>query len=143
GRMVQIGWNAGPRHARVFGLAKSFTKNLDEETKTAHDHDAIAATNIVWGAAKTWLPTDVTNGIDVALSETGMPRIATYNVSEGMLCCLMILEFCTNQSAGTGFCLQLGGQKYLFPHYERAPPEAYLTRDYSAYVDQFIIYATG
>ncbi|KAJ7190609.1 hypothetical protein GGX14DRAFT_603942 [Mycena pura] len=126
GRMVQIGWNAGPRHARVFGLAKSFTKNLDEETKTAHDHDAIAAANIVWGAAKTWLPTDVTNGIDAALSKTGMPRIATRNVSEG-----------------TGFCLQLEGQKYLFPHYERAPPEAYLTRDYSSSLHKDPCYISG
>ncbi|KAJ6467425.1 hypothetical protein C8R45DRAFT_838483, partial [Mycena sanguinolenta] len=122
GRMVQIGWNAGPYHARVFGLAKSFNKNLDDESKTEHDHDAIAAVNIVWGAAKTWLPTDVTSNIDDTLAKSGMPRIATRNVSEG-----------------TGFCLELEGQKYSFPHYERAPPEAYLTRDYSAYVEQQLL----
>ena len=85
--MVQIGWNAGPhqsRHAQVFGLANSFTKNLDNMSKTKHDHNAIA-TNIVWEAAKTWLPTDVTSNINDTLSKSGMPQIATHSVSEGTL----------------------------------------------------------
>ncbi|KAJ7044444.1 hypothetical protein C8F04DRAFT_1174876 [Mycena alexandri] len=33
-KMVQVGFNAGPRHARVFRLAKSSTKPLDDITKT-------------------------------------------------------------------------------------------------------------
>ncbi|KAJ7511958.1 hypothetical protein B0H11DRAFT_1700203, partial [Mycena galericulata] len=123
GHMAQIGWNAGPRHARVFGLAKSYTKNLDDKTKIDHDHDAIAAANIVWGVSKTWFPTDTINNIEKKLSESGMPRIATRNVSE---------VHSSPSCLGTGFSLELGGREYSFPDYERAPPEAYLTRDYSA-----------
>lgn len=84
GKMVQIGWNAGPRHAHVFGLTKSFTKNLDDATKTDHDHDAIAAANIAWAVAKAWLPTDITNTIENCLLESGLPRIATRHVAEGI-----------------------------------------------------------
>ncbi|KAF8218363.1 hypothetical protein K438DRAFT_1925472 [Mycena galopus ATCC 62051] len=115
GKMVQVGYNAGPRHAHVFGCAKSYNKNLDETTKINHDHDVIAAVNIVWAASKAWLPTDITDNIETHLCENNLPRIATRNIP-----------------AGTGFQLELGGQKYSFPQYERAPPEAYLTKDYSA-----------
>ena len=73
----------------IVELRQLYTRAADQNCP---DHGEIAAANIVWGAGKTWLPTDVTNGIDIALSETGMPRIATRNVSKGMLCCLMILE---------------------------------------------------
>ncbi|KAJ6494572.1 hypothetical protein C8R45DRAFT_824588, partial [Mycena sanguinolenta] len=76
GQMVQIGWNEGPDHAHMFRLAKSFNENLDDESKTEHDHNAIAAVNIVWGAAKTWLPTDVTSNIDDTLTKSGMSQIA-------------------------------------------------------------------
>ncbi|KAK7015973.1 hypothetical protein R3P38DRAFT_2615944 [Favolaschia claudopus] len=115
GSMVQIGWNAGPFHARVFGLAKSYTKNLNEETRTAHDLDAIAAINVAWALTKAVTPTDVTRIIEEALAASGMPRIATRDVPEG-----------------TGFRLVLGDMIYSFPLYDRAPPEGYLTRDYSA-----------
>ncbi|KAJ7248679.1 hypothetical protein C8J57DRAFT_1672411, partial [Mycena rebaudengoi] len=115
--MVQIGCNVGPHHACIFGLAKSFTKNLDDATKANHDHDAIAAANIVWGFSKAWLPTDIIGTIEDHLLESGIPRMATHHIPEG-----------------TGFCLKLRGKTYSFPHCERAPPEAYLTRDYSGYV---------
>ncbi|KAJ6451546.1 hypothetical protein C8R45DRAFT_848390, partial [Mycena sanguinolenta] len=117
GEMLQLGWNAGPHHARVFGPGKSFRLNLDDITKTEHEHDAVAATNIVWAAGKAWLPTDITTTIENCLLESGMPQMATRHVSEG-----------------TGFHLQLHGKTYPFPEYEWAPPEAYLTRDYSTYV---------
>ncbi|KAK6981201.1 hypothetical protein R3P38DRAFT_2808303 [Favolaschia claudopus] len=39
---------AGPRDLRVFQLAKSYTKNLDEETKADHDTEVIAAVTITW-----------------------------------------------------------------------------------------------
>ncbi|KAJ7737977.1 hypothetical protein B0H16DRAFT_1571330 [Mycena metata] len=115
GKVVQVGFNAGPRHARVFGLAKSYTKQLDDTTKVEHDNDIIAVTTTVWAAAKTWLPTDITHRIDRELEKHSMPRIATRNVEEG-----------------TGFVLGLNGVTYSFPDVQRAPPEAYLTVDYSA-----------
>ncbi|KAJ6517802.1 hypothetical protein DFH09DRAFT_940135, partial [Mycena vulgaris] len=65
--------------------------------------------------AKTQLPTEITDAIDRELANTGMPKIASRNVAEG-----------------TGFHIKLNGTDYTFPIFERAPPEAYLTRDYSA-----------
>ncbi|KAJ7067734.1 hypothetical protein B0H15DRAFT_771638, partial [Mycena belliarum] len=115
GKMVQVGFNAGPRHARVWGLAKSYTKNLDDTTKAKHDNDIIAASTAVWAAAKTWLPSNITDKIDHELKAAGMPRIATRNVEEGV-----------------GFTLDLDDTTYSFPDVQRAPPEAYLTLDYSA-----------
>ncbi|KAJ7867301.1 hypothetical protein B0H13DRAFT_1724908 [Mycena leptocephala] len=116
GVMVQVGFNAGPRHAQVFGLAKSYAKRVDDITKAEHDNNIIAATTVVWGVAKAWLPANITAQIDSKLLETGMPRMATRNISEGR-----------------GFRINLGGCEYSFPSVERAPPEAYLTLDYSAY----------
>ncbi|KAJ7817631.1 hypothetical protein B0H14DRAFT_2170679, partial [Mycena olivaceomarginata] len=80
GEMAQVGYNAGPRHAHVFGCAKSYNKNLDEATKINHDHDAIAAVNIVCAASKAWLPTDITDNIETHLRENNLPRIATRNI---------------------------------------------------------------
>ncbi|KAJ7856995.1 hypothetical protein B0H13DRAFT_1641226 [Mycena leptocephala] len=60
GVMVQVGFNAGPRHAQVFGLAKSYAKCVDDITKVEHDNDIIAATAVVWGVAKAWLPANIT-----------------------------------------------------------------------------------
>ncbi|KAJ6613652.1 hypothetical protein B0H10DRAFT_2191846 [Mycena sp. CBHHK59/15] len=83
GKMVQVGYNAGPRHAHVFGCPKSYNKNLDEDTKINHDHDVIAAVNIVWAASKAWLPTDITDNIETHLRENDLPRIATRNIPAG------------------------------------------------------------
>ncbi|KAK7001162.1 hypothetical protein R3P38DRAFT_3050165 [Favolaschia claudopus] len=78
--MVQLGYNAGPRDLRVFQLAKSYTKNLDEQTKADHDKEVIAAVTITWATAKAWLPLDITNKIEDTLEENGLPPIATRNI---------------------------------------------------------------
>lgn len=48
GKIVQLGLNMGPHHARVLGWAKSFTKALDQETLTSHNEDAVGEISIVW-----------------------------------------------------------------------------------------------
>jgi hypothetical protein len=53
--MVQLGWNAGPRHAHIWGLAKSYMKNLGEEMKAEHDKDAVALMSLCWNIAKATL----------------------------------------------------------------------------------------
>ena len=83
--MVQVGWNAGPRHARVFGLAKSYTKNLDHATAVDHNQDTIAAMTLTWSITKSLLPTGMIALVTEAVGETGLPKIATRNVAEGML----------------------------------------------------------
>ncbi|KAK6972311.1 hypothetical protein R3P38DRAFT_2668552 [Favolaschia claudopus] len=126
GHMAQVGYNAGPYHARVFGTAKSYTKNLDEETRTEHDLDAIAAITILWALAKALAPTDITEAIEKTLADSGMPRIATRDVPPG-----------------TGYRIILDGQTYLFPFFDRSPPEGYLTIDYSASLHTDPAYVPG
>ncbi|KAK6972019.1 hypothetical protein R3P38DRAFT_3297240 [Favolaschia claudopus] len=126
GTMVQLGYNAGPRDLRVFQLAKSYTKNLDEETKADHDTEVIAAVTITWAVAKAWLPLDITNKIEDTLEENGLPRIATRNIA-----------------AGSGYQIQFRGLAYNFPTFERAPPEAYFTYGYSASYHKDPCYVSG
>jgi hypothetical protein len=82
--MVQLGWNAGPRHARVFGLAKSYRKKVDPETMVAHDEDIIAALTIMWALVRSVMPSEVMDGVEKDLEESGLPRLATCNIDEGM-----------------------------------------------------------
>ncbi|KAJ7729583.1 hypothetical protein B0H16DRAFT_1330373, partial [Mycena metata] len=111
GKMVQVGFNAGPRHAQVFGLAKSYTKLLDNITKTEYHSNIIAATTAVWVDAKTWLPTDITHHIDHELKNIPGPESLPVMWAKG---------------------LKLNDVTYSFPQVQRAPPEAYLTVDYCA-----------
>lgn len=82
--MVQLGWNAGPRHAHVWGLAKSYTKVLDEEIKAGHDEDAVALLTLCWSIAKATVPIQVMGKIERVLEDSGLPRIATRSVNQGM-----------------------------------------------------------
>lgn len=83
--MVQLGWNAGPRHARVWGLAKSFNRKIDKATMTGRDEDAIALMTLCWSLAKASIPGEVMDVLEDSLKESGMPRIATRNVPEGKI----------------------------------------------------------
>ncbi|KAJ7702871.1 hypothetical protein B0H16DRAFT_1831397 [Mycena metata] len=94
-KMVQVGLNAGPHHAQVFRLAKSYTKLLDNITKTEHHSNIIAVTTTVWAAAETWLPTDITHH-----------KLKNIPGPESL--------------------------PVMWAKVQRAPPEAYLTVDYSA-----------
>ncbi|KAJ7924797.1 hypothetical protein B0H13DRAFT_1601310, partial [Mycena leptocephala] len=116
GTMVQVGWNMGPRHAREYGLAKSYTINLDRDTTVDHDGDVAAAMTLTWGICKSFLPVDLTGSIEENLQTSGLPRIATRSIGEG-----------------TGYRIRLDGREYCFPLIERAPPEGLVTRDYSSY----------
>jgi hypothetical protein len=81
--MAQLGWNTGPRHCRVFGLAKSFSKKIDKNTMIERDQDAIAAVSIFWALVRSLMPTDVISHVDECLTREGLPRLATRNVEEG------------------------------------------------------------
>lgn len=127
----------GPRHARVLGWAKSFTKALDQDTMTSHDEDAVGAISIVWSLIQSVMPRDVLDCVDNKLAELKLPRLATRNIEEGKV---SNLYFCiqTYILLGHGFHIRLGDQVYEFPTAERAPPEAYLSYGYQAYVFIFI-----
>ena len=73
----------GPRHARVLGWAKSFTKALDQETLTSHDEDAVGAISIVWSLIQSVVPRDVLDCVDDNLAWLELPHLATRNIDEG------------------------------------------------------------
>ena len=73
----------GPRHARVLGWAKSFTKVLDQETMASHDEDAVGAVSIVWSLIQSVMPRDVLDCVDNKLAELKLPHLATRNIGEG------------------------------------------------------------
>ncbi|KAF8143066.1 hypothetical protein K438DRAFT_1634311, partial [Mycena galopus ATCC 62051] len=117
GTMVQIGWNTGARNARVFGLAKSYTKNLDHQTAMEHDRDAIAAMTLTWSITKSLLPVEMIAEITAAVGETGLPKMATRNGAEG-----------------TGYRITVNGKDYDFLFYDRSPCEGILTQNYASCV---------
>jgi hypothetical protein len=92
--MVQLGWNAGPCHAQVWGLAKSYCKMLGDEVKADHDQDAIALVTLTWSLAKANLPVQVIVHIETCLKESGLPWIASRNIPEGGILLNQHLNLC-------------------------------------------------
>ena len=82
--MVQLGLNMGPRHARVLGWAKSFTKKLSQETMVNRDEDAVGAISIAWSLIQSVVPREVLDCVDNSLAESGLPCLATRNLKEGI-----------------------------------------------------------
>ena len=81
--MIQIGWNLGPRHARVLGLAKSYSKILDQKTAVEHDEDAIGLLAIMWGLVKGLMPSDVTTEVIETLHNISAPQMGSRLVEPG------------------------------------------------------------
>ncbi|KAI0060917.1 hypothetical protein BV25DRAFT_1870914 [Artomyces pyxidatus] len=108
--MTQLGWNAGPRHARVWGLARSFTKQLSDATREARDQEAIAALSIFWAIVEALMPIEIVAPVNTFLEETKMPRMATR----------------------PGWEFHLNEKLYRFPYAARAPPEGYMSQAYTA-----------
>jgi hypothetical protein len=81
--MAQIGLNAGPRHCRVSGFVKSFSRKLDKETMIERDLNAIAAVSIFWSLVRALMPSEVISYVEECLEHEGLPRLTTRNVEEG------------------------------------------------------------
>ncbi|KAH9916006.1 uncharacterized protein B0H18DRAFT_885304 [Fomitopsis serialis] len=115
GKMVQAGLNGGPRHARVLGWAKSYTKDLGKTEREDHDADVIGAAGIAWRLIKSAAPYEVVKHVEQCLLNEGMPHMATQNISEG-----------------AGFTIKADSVEYKFPNIERSPPEVYMSCGYAA-----------
>ncbi|KAA1467875.1 hypothetical protein DENSPDRAFT_770300, partial [Dentipellis sp. KUC8613] len=115
GTLVQLGWNAGPRHARVWGLAKSYTKSYDQPTREAKDHDAVAALSLFWRFLEACMPQELIDPVSSELKAAGMPKLATRDIE-----------------AGAGWQFRLNNKFYRFSLAERAPPEGYMGQGYTA-----------
>jgi hypothetical protein len=75
--MVQLGWNTGPRHAKVYGLAKSFSNKLDKDTMIDRDGGAVAALSIFWALVRALMPSEVVLHVEKCLETEGLPHLAT------------------------------------------------------------------
>ena len=129
--MTQVGINLGPRHARVLGWAKSFTKSLDKNMRFIHDRDAVAAASISWSLFQAAMPQEIISPVYDALSEAGLPRIATRDVEPGIFLSFSLTQFSlTHPTTGKGFSLGFGDHLLVFPNAERAPPESYFAAGY-------------
>jgi hypothetical protein len=127
---VQLGWNAGPMHARVYGLAKSYSKHVDPDTMIDRDSDAIASLTIMWGLIKSLIPEEVVSEVNQCLDNEGMPRMATRNIEPGMYYSCACSRSNCYYYLGSGYQFTIGGKTYSFPLVERAPPEGYMSQDY-------------
>jgi hypothetical protein len=83
GQLVQVGLNMGPRHARVLGWAKSYTKKLDSQAMVEHDLDAVGTLSIMWSMVQSTMPNEILGAVNSCLAEVGLPHLATRNVDEG------------------------------------------------------------
>jgi hypothetical protein len=82
GKMVQIGMNMGPRHARVLGWAVSFTRKLSDKEKTRQDANLLGAMSLLWALAKSYVPLDITDPMQKLLDES-YPTMATPHIPVG------------------------------------------------------------
>ena len=124
--IVQLGWKAGPRNARVWGLAKSWKREVDIGTMVAHDEDAITLLTVCWGLAKAHFPSDAIGHIENCFSESGLPNITTRNVSEGWL--FTPGTSITKSGVGDGYHLEINREVFQFLSVSHAPPEGYFSQ---------------
>lgn len=82
--MVQSGYNAGPRNARVFGLAVSYSRKLSDADKRLHDTDVVGLSGIMWSVISALMPSDLVRESEQALSKHALPRFATRYVDKGV-----------------------------------------------------------
>jgi hypothetical protein len=81
--MTQVGYNAGPCHAQIFGLAKSYNKVLDSARMVQHNKDVIFAMSLTWSVCRSFLPMNLISKIDGYLDDARMLTMATWNVEPG------------------------------------------------------------
>lgn len=128
--MVQIGLNMGPRHARILGWAKSFTRNLSDKEMIQQDTDLLGGMSLLWALIKAYLPTDVTKPVQHKLDGI-YPTMATRNVPEGMITFFSLFRLPgTKIWIGCGFSISIDGTDYTFTQASRAPPKGVATVSY-------------
>lgn len=116
GTMVQLGYNAGPRHCRVFGLVNNFkSAKLALETKAKQDEQAIGALSFFWHLIQSHAPKEVVDSVNSAIEQSGMPEIGS--------------RFGEDHS---GYAVTIGTQEFTFPRVRKAPCEGYFATNYTA-----------
>ncbi|KAG1798268.1 uncharacterized protein HD556DRAFT_1440608 [Suillus plorans] len=115
GELIQFGWNAGPRHARVFGLVNNLTnkKRLSMTTRQQKGSCALGILALSWNLLVASLPAEVSTSCIEAIDEAGLPPMTIQGDD---------MDF--------GYTLDLPGGPLCFSTAERAPSEAYMSQNY-------------
>lgn len=88
--MVQLGYNAGPRHCCIFGLANNFKlAKLALEVKGQQDEQAIGALSFFWHLVQPHAPHEVVHSVETAIEMSGMPEINS-RFGRGVYCSHLI-----------------------------------------------------
>jgi len=72
----------GPRHARILGWAKSFTRKLTHNEMVREDTNLIGAMSLLWALVTSFMPVDITAVVQNLLDKS-YPAMATRNIPEG------------------------------------------------------------
>jgi hypothetical protein len=84
GDLIQFGWNAGPRHARVFGLVNNLTsKKLPMTERQAKDMRALGILALSWNLLVASLPAEVSSACIRAIDEAGLPPMTVRGDAKG------------------------------------------------------------
>ncbi|KAG2138190.1 hypothetical protein BD769DRAFT_1637950 [Suillus cothurnatus] len=97
GDLIQFGWNAGPWHARVFGLVNNLTsKRLSMTARQQKDSRALGILALSWNLLVASLPAEVSTLCIEAINEAGLPSMTvkgnnsdsgyTLDLPDGSLC---------------------------------------------------------
>ncbi|KAI6125327.1 hypothetical protein EDD17DRAFT_1771376 [Pisolithus thermaeus] len=125
GKLIQYGWNAGPRHARVFGLVRNVAnKKLNGEELAAQDKSILGIMSLTWNLLIAALPKEVIDPVKEKLAEASLPPMASPgNVKEH------------------GYELSLPDGTLSWSTAERAPAEAYMSQNYTSPIHTDQLYA--
>lgn len=83
--MNQFGYNAGPRHKRVFSHAKSFKSSVDLGNLEGHrlNLECLGAFSLVWNLFVVRMPLEVVNLTTQELELASLPDISTPDIPTG------------------------------------------------------------
>lgn len=122
----------GPRDARTFGYAVSFTKKrLTDADRQRQDSELIGALSLFWSLLWAYMPAEIMDEVQDALAgEYPYPTMGTRDVPPGKTVSFT-LTVLTNL-IGCGFTFKVDGIDYNFGTTHRCPPEGIVTAGYQA-----------
>ncbi|KIM50385.1 hypothetical protein SCLCIDRAFT_34337 [Scleroderma citrinum Foug A] len=141
GELIQYGWNAGPRHAHVFGLVKNMTcKKLTADEQHKKDGDILGILALTWNLLTSTLPEKVIVPIKAAIKAAGLSPMAykddAIKEEDGAATVAtdLPLKLSKDDIKEYGYYLDLPIGHLNFGTGEQAPSEAYMSQNYTAYV---------
>ncbi|KIM53276.1 hypothetical protein SCLCIDRAFT_60034, partial [Scleroderma citrinum Foug A] len=115
GTLVQYGWNAGPRHACIFGLVRNIKKKLTGEDCEECDKRILGVFALTWNLLTSALPKEVVKLTCDAIAEADLPVMASQGNVED-----------------SGYQLDLPKGPLIFHTADRAPAEGYMSQNYAS-----------